>query len=203
MELVIFMKTISNKIIHEIEIQKSRFICYIDVVHSKEEVECILESVKENYPNATHYCYAYIIDTVKRFQDDGEPSGTAGMPMLHVLESQDLQHILAIVIRYFGGIKLGAGGLVRAYSNSVSETLQLGTISKLYECHVVSFVFGYANLKQVDYILQGFHILQKDFHDKIQYDVAVVKDTLEELISALYKNIESYSVSEKTIFMNL
>ena len=202
MELVIFMK-ISHKTIHEIDIQKSRFICYIDIVHSKEEVECILKSVKENYPNATHYCYAYIIDTMKRFQDDGEPSGTAGMPMLHVLESQDLQHILAVVIRYFGGIKLGAGGLVRAYSNSVSETLQLGTISNLYECQVVSFIFDYSSLKQVEYALQNFHILKKDFHDKIQYDVAVSKDTLKDLINTLSKNIESYSVSEKTIFMSL
>ena len=117
------VKTIRTQTEYEIVINKSRFIGILCPVSDVEEVSLYLEEAKELYPGATHYCYAYIIDAFKKASDDGEPSKTAGMPMLNVLEKNGLDHVLAIVIRYFGGVKLGAGGLVRAYSQSVVETL--------------------------------------------------------------------------------
>ncbi len=126
------MQTILKKVDNVMVIEKSRFITLLYPVHTRNEVLEILEEVKQEYANATHYCYAYIIDGDVRASDDGEPSKTAGAPILNVLVQQDLNHILCVVIRYFGGIKLGAGGLVRAYSNSCSEAFEKSTV---WECY--------------------------------------------------------------------
>lgn len=194
------MKTICCKTIHELEIQKSRFICYIDIVHNEEQVKAILHTIQNQYPGATHYCYAYIIDNVKRFQDDGEPSGTAGMPILHVLESQDLQHVIAIVIRYFGGIKLGAGGLVRAYTNSVSECLQKAKITILEECQILHIIFNYSNTKQVDYLLQNYEIIKKEFNENVIYEIAIPKKSIETVSNSLLTSIDSYVIDSHIIY---
>lgn len=194
------MKTIIEKNIHELEIQKSRFICYMDIVHNEEEVKVILQDIKTKYPGATHYCYAYIIDNVKRFQDNGEPSGTAGMPILHVLESQDLQHVISIVIRYFGGIKLGAGGLVRAYTNSVSECLQKTKITILEECQILHIIFNYSNTKQVDYLLQNYEIIKKEFNENAIYEIAIPKKSIETVLNSLLTSIDSYVIDSHIIY---
>ncbi len=109
-----------------IEIKKSKFIGQLFDVFSQEEISNILQELKKEHKKATHICYAYRISqpfSEKAF-DDGEPSGTAGKPILNVLQKQDKQNCLLVVIRYFGGIKLGAGGLVRAYSKTASETVK-------------------------------------------------------------------------------
>ncbi len=193
------MKTI-KKSIHELEIQKSKFICYMDIVHSEEDVKEVINNIKIDYPGATHYCYAYIIDNTKRFQDDGEPGGTAGMPILHVLESQNLQHIIAVVVRYFGGIKLGAGGLVRAYTNSVSECIQNSNVLELEECNCVTIEFDYSNLKQIDYLLQNHSIIKKEFNEKIKYEIAVSHDYIDSLIKSVKGIIEEYIVDNNIIY---
>ena len=99
---------------HTIIIKNSRFICYIYKVDNIDEINKTLSETRVKYYDATHCCYAYILDNIKKESDDGEPSGTAGIPMLQVLEKNNLNHVLCIVVRYFGKIKLGAGGLVRA-----------------------------------------------------------------------------------------
>ena len=194
------MKTIDKKIISELDIQKSRFICYMDTVHSEDEAKEIIKKCKNMYPHATHYCYAYIIDNIKRFQDDGEPGGTAGMPILHVLESNELQHVVAIVIRYFGGIKLGAGGLVRAYTNSVSECLEKNEVVELVECNLVTIEFDYNNTKQIDYLLQDYSIINKSFNEKVIYEVAFEKDSLDKFILSIKEFIDSYDINEQIIY---
>lgn len=196
------MKTIKNKLINEIEIQKSRFICYVDVVHSEEDAKIKIMNIMKEYPGATHYCYAYIIDNIKRFQDDGEPGGTAGMPILHVLESQNLQHIIAIVIRYFGGIKLGAGGLVRAYSNSVSDALKLIETTELIECEILKIEFEYTNNKQIDYLLQNYSIINKIFGEKITYEIAVPKENTNDLLQTISSYIDKYYIEKNTILIS-
>ena len=118
------MKSIEKNIEETYIINKSKFITKLYRIESEEEILNILDNLKKEYKDATHICYAYIISNTKRFNDDGEPGGTAGIPILNVLENNELDYILAVVIRYFGGIKLGAGGLVRAYSNCVSETVK-------------------------------------------------------------------------------
>ena len=107
---------------NEIIIKNSRFICVFMKINSI-DISNILDKIKEEYPKATHYCYAYVYNDIQRFSDDGEPGGTAGMPILNVLENNNLNYVLCIVIRYFGGIKLGAGGLVRAYTKAVTNAL--------------------------------------------------------------------------------
>lgn len=195
-----YMKTI-EKNIHEFEIQKSKFICYIDNVYNEDDVKSIINEIKDKYPGATHYCYAYIVGNVKRFQDDGEPGGTAGMPILHVLESNELNNVVAIVIRYFGGIKLGAGGLVRAYTNSVSECINSSNIVEVEEAQLIQFEFDYQNIKQVDYLLKDYSITKKEFDEKVIYEVAVYKYLIEEFIKSISNVIDKYNIQNKIIYI--
>ena len=110
----------------EIEIKKSKFIGIYYHVENAEEISAILQNLKKEYKKATHICYAYRLSSpfAEKACDDGEPSGTAGKPILNVLQKQDKQNCLLVVVRFFGGVKLGAGGLVRAYSKTASETLK-------------------------------------------------------------------------------
>lgn len=197
------MKSIQKALVHEIEIQKSKFICYMDIVHNEQEVKEKIANVIKQYPGATHYCYAYIIDNIKRFQDDGEPSGTAGMPILHVLESQNLQHVIAIVIRYFGGIKLGAGGLVRAYTNSVNECLKEAEIIFLMKCHILYIEFDYSNIKQIDYLLQNYSIIKKEFDQNVIYEIAISEDNIEPLLKNISNIIDTYYIKNEEIFIEI
>jgi uncharacterized YigZ family protein len=98
------------------EVKGSSFIAFVTIVESLDEVETQLQTVRTKYEDASHHCYAYKLGQAMKFSDDGEPGGTAGRPMLGVLTKRNLDHVLAVVTRYFGGTKLGAGGLVRAYS---------------------------------------------------------------------------------------
>lgn len=117
--------TIGEERSFEFEEKKSVFIANAFVVQSVEEAENAVLKIKKRYPDATHHCYAYVLKSgsYRRFNDDGEPSGTAGMPILNVIEHLALSNTLVVVTRYFGGIKLGAGGLVRAYSTAAAQVL--------------------------------------------------------------------------------
>ena len=166
------MKSI-NKNIEEISIiNKSKFITKLFRVEDENEVINILKNLKKEYNDSTHICYAYIINNVKRFNDDGEPSGTAGMPILSVLENNNLDYILAVVIRYFGGIKLGAGGLVRAYSNCVSNLIK-DNIVEYKHGEQVKIVFNYDKIKEIDNLLKDEEIVEKDFDEQIKYIVNI------------------------------
>ncbi|WP_054751761.1 YigZ family protein [Piscibacillus salipiscarius] len=119
---------------HEIVIQKSRFIGHVKRTETEEEAQEFINSIKNNIKDATHNCSAYMIgeqNLTQKAQDDGEPSGTAGVPMLEVLKKMDLKDTTVVVTRYFGGIKLGAGGLIRAYSNATSEAIKhIGVVER-------------------------------------------------------------------------
>lgn len=105
------------------EIKGSSFIAWVSQVSSLEEIDTDLAAIRARYPDASHHCYAYKLDQQMRFSDDGEPGGTAGRPMLEVFQKRNLDFVLGVVTRYFGGTKLGAGGLVRAYSGSLAKAL--------------------------------------------------------------------------------
>ena len=123
--------TIAKDIRTEQVISKSRFICSLKKVKTEEEAQEFIKTVKKEFWDATHNCSAYVIDEQhQRSSDDGEPSGTAGMPMLGVLRKQELQQVAAVVTRYFGGIKLGAGGLVRAYAGSVAQAVEAAGLAQ-------------------------------------------------------------------------
>ncbi len=156
------MKSIKKEIEHEIVIKKSRFICYMKNIHSEQEAKEYIEFIRELHPDARHHCSSYIVGNVERANDDGEPSGTAGMPMLNVLKHHELTSTIAVVVRYFGGIKLGAGGLVRAYSDSVARTLDEAEISILMPGKLVEVTGSYKDVDKIKYILNSSGITDVD-----------------------------------------
>lgn len=193
------MKTISKNIENEIIINKSRFICKLVKVYSEEDVMNALNSAKEEYKDATHYCYSYIINNTERFNDDGEPGGTAGMPILNVLKQNELNYVLCIVIRYFGGIKLGAGGLVRAYTKSASECLNVSTLKELKIGFSIKILFDYDKVKLIDYTLNNIDIKDKTFVDKITYTFDISNENYDKIKEILISNCNEISISDNIL----
>ena len=129
----------------QIIIERSRFIGKVFTVKTEDEAREYINSVKKEHPFATHNCYAYVAErgAIARFSDDGEPQGTAGMPMLEVLKNRGLSDTLVVITRYFGGIKLGAGGLVRAYSSTAAAALDEAGVEELRPSNVIKVVVAY------------------------------------------------------------
>ena len=188
------MYTIKKNVTTEIIINKSRFIGILMQVDNVEDINDILNNIKCEYKDATHYCYAYIIDNTKRFNDDGEPGGTAGMPILNVIEQNNLNHVLIVVVRYFGGIKLGAGGLVRAYSKISSECIKQAKLAILEDGYLVSIKLNYNNIKDVDNLLKNEKIIDKSFMEDITYKVLITKNNID-----LIKNLDCKILKEMQI----
>ena len=177
------MYTINNNSKYELIIKNSKFITLLYKINNEDIVKDILTNVKEIYPDATHYCYAYIIDNQKKSSDDGEPSKTAGLPILKVLENNQLNHILAIVVRYFGGIKLGANGLIRAYSKCTSNALKENTIKELIQGYNINITFHYQDIKKIDYLLKDIKINNKTFDNLITYNLDIPINFLNTIIN--------------------
>lgn len=173
------MKRISNNIENTIIIKNSKFITNLFIVENIEEVNKYLNLIKDKYKDANHNCYAYIVDNIRKCSDDGEPSGTAGIPMMKVLEHKDLNNVLAVVTRYFGGIKLGAGGLVRAYTNSVSKTLDIVNIIDTIKGYNIDIIFNFNDIKHIDYLLKDIKILNKEYKDIVKYNLNASNNLLE------------------------
>ena len=175
------MYSIKENSNYQIEIKNSKFIGCLFKINSKDDVNKYLEIVKDTYKDATHYCYAYILEETHKASDDGEPGGTAGIPILNVLQSNNLINVLAVVVRYFGGIKLGAGGLVRAYSKCVKEVLGHNEIVELEKGINVNIYFNYENVKDIDYLLKNEIINEKEYSELIKYNINVTKEKLLEI----------------------
>ena len=180
------MKSIKEEITNEIIINKSRFITVLTNINDIDKVKEKLENIKKTYKDATHYCFAYIINNHEKCSDDGEPSGTAGMPILNVLKQNNLTNILCVVIRYFGGIKLGAGGLIRAYSTSASEALNKTSMAVLVKGYKIIIEFSYDNIKQIDYLLKNIKI-KKEYGDTITYAFDIKEEELNKIENELSK----------------
>jgi len=183
------MYSIKNNINKLYEIEKSKFYTYIYKIDNINEINNYLNELKNEYKDATHYCYAYIVDGMEKCSDDGEPSGTAGIPILNILKQNNLNHVLCVVIRYFGGIKLGAGGLVRAYGNSAKEALNKTTIIELNEGYLIKIIFSYDNIKQVDYLLKDSFITYKEYDENVIYEIQVKKEDYLDLSNKLKMSI--------------
>ncbi len=180
------MKSIKEEVINEIIINKSKFITVLTNINDINKIKEKLEDIKKTYKDATHYCYAYIINNHEKCSDNGEPSGTAGMPILNVLKQNNLTNILCVVIRYFGGIKLGAGGLIRAYSTSASEALNKANITNLVNGYNITIEFPYDNLKQIDYLLKNIDI-KKTYQTNITYTFNIEKEKFNQIENELTK----------------
>lgn len=187
------MKRISNNIENTIIIKNSKFITNLFIVEDIEEVNRYLNLIKDKYRDANHNCYAYVVDNIKKCSDDCEPSGTAGMPMIRVLEHKGLNNILVIVTRYFGGIKLGANGLVRAYTNSVSETLDMVDIVDTIKGYNIDIIFNFSDIKRIDYLLKDIKVLNKEYNDVVKYNLNVESY----LLDVLKENNIKYNVNKE------
>ncbi len=175
----------------EIVIQKSRFICDIFKVDTESGAIEKLTAVKKKYSDATHHCYAYSVGletAYKRHSDDGEPSGTAGMPILSVIDHNGLRGVLAVVTRYFGGTKLGAGGLVRAYSKACSEAVASAEKIKMTSGVTVEVIIDYSFFNQVERFLRSGNdtvILNADYGANINLKIVTcaARENIEKEIS--------------------
>lgn len=148
-----FYLTVDGVTENTVEIKRSKFIATLSHVESGEDAEAFVRAVRKRYPDATHNCYAYVADELgneTRFSDDGEPGGTAGQPMLEVLRKKGIVKAAVVVTRYFGGIKLGAGGLVAAYTDSVSEVLDVAGIRRMTECAEVTVECDYSDHSAIE-----------------------------------------------------
>ncbi len=172
------------------EIKKSRFICHIKRVTTEEEARNFIQTVKKEHYKATHNCSAFILgerSEIKRSSDDGEPSGTAGVPMLGVLENHQLTNVCAVVTRYFGGIKLGAGGLIRAYAGSIALAIkEIGSVH-IKEQLGLRLTLSYSQYQELPNFLKAKQLQEQDtaFTDQVQTTIFVDKDDKESVIESL------------------
>ena len=179
----------------EISEKKSRFIAHIAPAQTEEEAQAFIEKIKKQYWDARHNCWAYSIGEKQpalRCSDDGEPSGTAGKPMLEVLTGQELHNVVAVVTRYFGGIKLGAGGLTRAYSQAVAEALKEANIVEKHLIDVYDVSLDYSFTKKFEHLLKVNTIdcINKEYNEQVTYRLYIDDlsffDTIQELTSNRY-----------------
>ena len=172
------------------EIKKSRFICHAKRVYSEEEARDFITAIKKEHYKATHNCSAFIIgerSEIKRTSDDGEPSGTAGVPMLGVLENHNLTNVCVVVTRYFGGIKLGAGGLIRAYAGSVALAVKEIGIVEIKEQAGIQIQMTYAQYQEYGNFLKEHNLmeLETNFTDQVQTMIFVDKEQKETIKAEL------------------
>lgn len=184
------VRTVYARCESEKVIEKSRFLTYSAHVESEDEARAFLAEIRGKHSLATHVCYAFIADktgNLQRFSDDGEPQGTAGVPILEVLKAKKLFETAVAVVRYFGGIKLGAGGLVRAYSSSAAENLDVADIRVLEMCREYVVIVDYTGIDGVQKYI-GSHaceLFSTDYGERVSFKLAVKKAAAEEFVSGL------------------
>jgi len=173
-------------------IKKSRFITRIARATNKTEAKTYIQNIKAQYPDARHHCWAYIAGhptatTDIGFSDDGEPAGTAGKPILNVLQHRGIGEVVLVVVRYFGGIKLGAGGLVRAYSSSASLAMDKLKLETLVDCKSFTLTFNYNLESNIKHLLEteSIPIQQADYTEQVSLTLDIPKSDIERLNLAL------------------
>ncbi|MGL5458389.1 MAG: IMPACT family protein [Cetobacterium sp.] len=181
------MKSIKKAVRIEFEERKSKFIGYAKPISTKEEAEDFISMIREMHPDATHNCTVYrVIDNGQEYfkaDDDGEPSGTAGKPMGEILTYMEVNNVVVVATRYFGGIKLGAGGLVRNYAKTAKLAVLEGGIVEFIERVECLLDFSYEKINEVETLLINGNeeLLNKDFNERVTYRVKVSDETLEKL----------------------
>lgn len=175
-------------------IEKSKFIATSRHVCGEDEAKAFIAEISKKYSDATHNCYAYISDNLgnfPRFSDDGEPQGTAGMPMLEVLKNNKLYEVAVVVTRYFGGIKLGAGGLVRAYAGAVAENI-VAAQKVLYEtCSESVYTVAYSNVDSIIkfFAEHGADVINTEYLNEVHFTVAIKKSVEEQFNASLINTL--------------
>lgn len=191
-------KTIKENISAELVEKKSKFIANLFYIESREEAEDIIKMQKKKYYDARHNCYAFRVlgedGIIEKSSDDGEPSGTAGAPMLNILSKMKITNVLVIVTRYFGGILLGTGGLVKAYSNSTKLALEKAEISMLEEGFVYKLELNYSDLENFKYFMKNneIKILKEEYFENVKLSIFVPKNKIDCLNS---NNINEFNIT--------
>ncbi|MFR3685267.1 MAG: YigZ family protein [Enterococcus sp.] len=199
-------RTIKEDNQHEIEIKKSRFICFLKRIDSEEEAKDFIQQIKKEHWKANHNCSAFVLGDhheIQRSSDDGEPSGTAGVPMLEVLKKNDLINVCAVVTRYFGGTKLGAGGLIRAYSGSVAQAIVHTGIVEGRLQQEVFVQLDYPNWGKMENFIASENLAVKDtqFTDRVVVTCMVDEnqvDDFEAQVTDLLNGQVSFTTGEVT-----
>ena len=181
-------------------IEKSRFIAYLKPIFNEEEYKEYLKQIKKKHYDSTHVCSALICDNIKRSNDDDEPSGTAGAPILNVLEKNNLNNTCALVVRYFGGIKLGAGGLIRAYSNAVVETLKKAIIVEdiKYPKYQIKLSYDIAN-KLDNFFLKNTLFLNKEYDEEVTITYVLKNEKDNDKVIEISKGLKPLLIGEELI----
>lgn len=206
-------ETIKDNCSAQIIEKKSKFIANIFYVESKEEAEEILKNTKKKYFDARHNCYAYIVqektkNIIERCSDDGEPSGTAGGPILNIIKAKKLCNILIIVTRYFGGVLLGTGGLVRAYTDASIQALNKAQIVKKQLGQKIKLIVEYSNLEEVKYYCRkkGIIIVNEEYSKQVNLFIEISNKMVEELYKDFdnlkFKATKMEKIEEKYIEKN-
>jgi len=175
---------------HELEIKKSRFIADLGRVTTEDEAKAFIAAITAREPKANHHCWAYVLgehDEIQRESDNGEPSGTAGVPILTVLQRNQLHNTIAVVTRYFGGIKLGAGGLIRAYSNSTSTGIEAVGVVKRVRQRALELTVDYANYDKLTHYLteNEISVLDTAYTTAVVVTIAVDLDAVDDTQQAI------------------
>ena len=177
------MKSVKEKVITEFIVNKSTFINYLIPVDSIDDVLTEMNALRKEYNDANHHCYAYIIgenQEIQKYSDDGEPSKTAGMPMMEVLKKHDLTNVLNVSIRYFGGIKLGAGGLVRAYTKSCANSINEAVFSTLTEFNKLEVIISFDMIGNIEkFIRDSYNLVDQKYDNNVHYFIELEKDLSE------------------------
>lgn len=180
--------------VETLEIKKSRFLCYLHKCFTEEDAKAFILQIKKQHPNANHHCYAFLMGSqneLQRSNDDGEPSGTAGLPTLECLMHRELSDVVAVTVRYFGGIKLGAGGLIRAYSKSVANALDHAILTQKQKRLIYQLSFSYDLIGKLDHYFRQNEItvLEKTYEESVTYTyqcLTAIDDDIAELTNGTF-----------------
>ena len=197
-------KTIENNITVEIEEKRSKFIANIFYIESVKEAEDIIKQCKKKYYDARHNCYAYIVNDeqeIKKSSDDGEPSGTAGSPILNVIEKNNLSNVLIVVTRYFGGILLGAGGLVRAYTEAATKAINSVNIQEQEEGYEVQVIISYQDIEKLKYYCRknNIRIVKIEYDKNVKCILELTKEEKDSILNNKYDNKSGNIIKSDTI----
>ena len=205
--------TIKENISAEIVVKKSKFIANLFYISSEEEAEEKIKELKKKYYDARHNCYAYTImkddGIISRSSDDGEPSGTAGMPMLNILVKKELVNVLVVVTRYFGGILLGTGGLVKAYTDALQEALEKAEFAKEEIGYELEIVLEYPEFEKFQYYCRknNITIINSEYNENVKCKIEVSKEEKEKILKINEKdNVKIQKINilkEKNIRKNI
>lgn len=199
------MPKLKEDVSNTIEIKKSKFITYLHRCESEEDAKEFLKIIKKRHPDATHHCTAMIIKNIVRSNDDGEPAQSAGHPMLNVLLHEQLEDVFAVVVRYFGGIKLGTGGLVRAYSSSVQKALENAVLTQSTLFHEYKISFSYDLIGKVDAYFRKYEIeiASVEYDEQVHYHYIVEQDISKDLLELSNGSIQPEWIQDITKEKNI